>query len=144
MLPHLIYDTLFLCLFRLLIWQQCAFISTGASLILVEFCTKGLQVLFFAEPICLQRTVYSAELGMITFRPHILIESPFLIFYRRWPFSQTDQPSYTCHVQVSTSFQQQSQSPLPCYSWAGEWAWENLFPDNTRQHGAGDKFTAGL
>lgn len=143
----LIHYTLLLLLFWLLIWQQCTVISTGATLILVEFCTKVLQVLFFPEQICLQRTMDRKELGIIAFCPHILTGSsspPPLFFYRRWPFTQTYQPTYTCHVQVSTGFQQQSQSPLPCYGWAGEQAWENLLSANTGQHGAEHKFTAGL
>lgn len=99
--------------------------------------------------ISLQRTMDDKHSGMIVCCPYILILSCLLLFFfsRRWPFTQIDQPSYTCHVQVSASFQQQSQSPLPCCSWAGEWtavAWENLFPINTRQLGAEEKFTPGL
>lgn len=75
---------------------------------------------------------------------HIVIESTFFFFCRRWPLTQTNQPSHSCHVQIPTSFQQQSQSALPCYGRAGERAWEFLLPTNTRQCGAEEEFTAGL
>lgn len=93
----------------------------------------------------LQRSKDSKSLGMLS--THSNIMSVFFFLSRKWPFTQVDQPSHTCHVQVPASFQQQSQSPLPCCCWAGEWAavaCHNLFPINSGQLEAEEKFITGV
>lgn len=127
MSPHSIYCALFLFLCRWLIWQQHPITAIGTPLIFVECYTKCKFYSPQNRSICKGRWMarnYSWQLSVHT---HFNRKYFFFFFFcRRWPLTQTYQPSYSCHVQIPTSFQQQSQSPLPRHGRAGEPAREIL------------------